>query len=194
MIHQNEIEIFITAGGKSSRMGQDKGLMKIAGKPMILHLTDRLAENHFCFKLIANSEKYKQYGFQSIKDDIPEKGPMGALYTALHHTDKEYILLIGCDTPFIPIEAIRYLITKAKPNAITQSIIHNKTNPLLAIYHHSIKPTVIKSIQENKLKMQDLISNSENLLIKMDEIINQYPNDFFNFNEPKDIELWKTKQ
>lgn len=193
MTNIHKLEIFITAGGKSSRMGQDKGLVMLAEKPMLIHLTDKLRANNFPFTLIANSSEYGRFGFKTYKDLIPEKGPMGALLTAMHCSEKEYILLLGCDTPFLPIEAIKSLIRNKEKSLITISSLHQKLNPLQAIYHCSLKSKVIDCIAKNQLKMQSFILQSAHCSVGMDTLATQYPQGFINFNEPKDIIAWKTK-
>jgi len=187
------IEIFITAGGKSTRMGQDKGLMLIDGKPMLQHLTDMLHQNHFAFTVIANSTDYQKFGFRMVNDLIPDKGPMGALHTAFHYATKEYVLLLGCDTPFFPADAIFRLMDKAMPNGITVASIMTKINPLHAVYHQSLKPQVSICIAKEKLKMQDIILQSSHRFVAMDDLAEKHTVGFMNMNEPNDVAIWKTQ-
>lgn len=185
------IDIFITAGGKSARMGQDKGMMLLEGKPMLLYLTDMLQEDGYSFTLIANREEYKKLGFQAVRDIVPDKGPMGALHTAFHYTSKQYVLLLGCDMPFLPAAAVSRMIQAIGNEQVIVAEIMTKINPLCAVYHRALKDKTASCIAENKLKMQDLVLQSNHRIVAMDDLINQYPAAFFNFNEPKDVALWK---
>lgn len=192
MIPFSEIEIFVTAGGKSSRMGQDKGLIEIAGKPMIKHVLDMLKANNLTHTIIANNVAYLKLNTKCIADIIHDKGPMGALYTALATCNKSMILLIGCDSPFIPFEAINRLIQNAHFNQITVAKLADKLNPLLAIYPKNIIQNVLNCIENNKLKMQDIIFGSLHQIIEMDDLLVKYPNGFVNLNEPNDLIRWRT--
>ncbi|MCC7050669.1 MAG: molybdenum cofactor guanylyltransferase [Bacteroidia bacterium] len=190
----NAIDIFITAGGKSTRMGQDKGLLSIEGKPMITHLTDRLTKHNYSFTIIANKEEYKKLGYPVINDIVVEKGPMGALHTAFNYTVKDFVLLLGCDTPFLPIEVIERLIKNVKNKSVTVAEFNSSIHPLHAIYHVSLKNKILSCTIENKLKMQDLIFQSEHCLINMDDLVQKQAANFFNLNEPKDLLKWKIIQ
>ena len=193
MIYRDDIDIFVTAGGTSSRMGQDKGLVMIEGKPMLQHLTDMLQENNLSFTLIANKPIYHKFGFKLISDLAANKGPMGALHTAFHHTQKEYVLLLGCDTPFFPVEAIQRLISSVRGNAIVVTKTLTVINPLQAIYPATGKDKVLSCIEENKLRMQEFIVQSPHLFVVMDDLAERFPANFINLNEPNDIERWKAQ-
>ncbi|MFN8237282.1 MAG: molybdenum cofactor guanylyltransferase [Chitinophagales bacterium] len=189
MITRNDIEIFVTAGGKSTRMGQDKGLMIIDGKPMLLHLTDMLLQNHLTFTLIANFHAYQKFGFRMVNDLIPEKGPMGALHTAFHYANKEYVLLLGCDTPFFSAEALFRLVDRVMPNGVTVASVMTKINPLHAIYHQALQPQVSTCIAKEKLKMQEFILQSPHSIVVMDDLAEKHPEGFINMNEPNDVAI-----
>ncbi|MCO6495761.1 MAG: molybdenum cofactor guanylyltransferase [Bacteroidetes bacterium] len=187
----SSFDIFIAAGGKSSRMGQDKGLIDIGGKKMVTHLTDRLNKNGFDFTVIANSDGYLQLGFRVIKDVLSDKGPMGALYTAFCNTDKDYVLLLGCDTPFFPMESLYRLIEKIDFNETIVSQTKHGIDPLHGFYSIKLKNKVLYLIQNNELKMQNLVLQSKFTLVNMGDIESQYPDGFLNMNNPKDIDKWK---
>lgn len=194
MITHSNIEIFVTAGGKSTRMGQDKGLMLINGKPMLLHLTDMLEQNNFPFTLIANSPDYQKFGFKLINDLVANKGPMGALNTAFHYATKEYVLLLGCDTPFFPAEALFRLMDNILPYGITVASVMTKINPLHAFYHKSLSSVALNCIANEKLKMQEFILQSSHRFVMMDDLAKKNPAFFINMNKPNDVARWKDQQ
>lgn len=192
----NCIEIFVLAGGKSSRMGQDKGLMIVNNKPMIKHLLDELNKLEFPVKIIANSKDYNIFGFETISDIIAEKGPMGGLYTALQNTKADYVFLIGCDMPFISHTVINRLTEQVDGSDVTVAIERDKINPLFAVYKCSIINEVEKLIVNNTLKMNGLIMSLNHKLVSIDEYVLLQPNLFLNMNTLNDIinihQLWNT--
>jgi len=188
----NHIEVFITAGGKSTRMGQEKGTMLLDGKPMIQHLTDMLRENGFPLTtIIANRRGYEHFGCKVAQDIVPDKGPMGALHTAFHYAEKSHVLLLSCDMPFLPAAAVGRLVHAMKNEQVTAAQIMTKINPLCAFYHCSLKQKVATCIQENKLKMQAMIVQTLYRTVTMDDLAEKFPWCFINFNEPKDLAQWK---
>lgn len=194
MIPHSDIEIFITAGGRSSRMGQDKGLMMIAEKPMLVHLTDMLLINNLSFTVIANSQAYQQFGFKVVSDVIPDKGPIGALHTSFHYAQKDFVLLLGCDTPFFSIEAITRLMNEAKCGSVSVAKIMTKIDPLHAVYPVSLKRKVETCIENNQLKMQELILQFEYQVVEMNDLRVKCPEGFINMNEPNDVMKWELEQ
>lgn len=188
MIESRNIDIFITAGGKSSRMGQDKGLMPLMGKPMICHLTDTLDQNNLSYSVIAHDPKYEELGFRVYKDILPEKGPMGALLTAFYFSRKDYVLLLGCDTPFLPGEVVRRLMFSAKPGRISISCFRKNIQPLMAVYPVSLLDDLLTYVTNDLLKMRSWVTKSKLQFIEMDDLEKSDPLMFTNFNHKKDIE------
>ena len=82
----NAITGVILAGGKSSRMGFDKGLAILNGKPMIQYVIDVFEKLGLDIIIISNSPGYETFGYPIYNDLIPEKGPVGGIYTCLLYT------------------------------------------------------------------------------------------------------------
>lgn len=80
---QKKITGFVLAGGRSSRMGEDKGLMRLAGKPLVMHLVEQLQPCVDELVLIANHPEYMQFGYRVVEDMVAEIGPMGGSTRAL---------------------------------------------------------------------------------------------------------------
>ena len=94
----------ILAGGKSSRMGSDKGLVLLNGKPMISYIIEILKKMQIPIIIISNNENYKQFGLPVFADIIKEKGPLGGIYTGLKNSKTESNIIVSCDVPFYQIE------------------------------------------------------------------------------------------
>lgn len=184
------IDIYIASGGKSSRMGRDKGMIRIKGKAMVAHLADMLLQNGFECTIIANSYIYNDLDYRIIRDVCPNKGPMGALHTALTDTKSEWVMLLSCDTPFFPAEAVKRLIENCDDDEITILRVHRKLYPLQACYHKSLSTKVLSCIENDELKMRDLVESSEVRYVDMEDLVCFNPIGFANFNEPKDVEKW----
>jgi molybdenum cofactor guanylyltransferase len=188
------ISVYIAAGGKSSRMGTDKGLMEFKGKRMIDYLTETLMSIPVPFTMISQNKAYDAIGVEVIKDIIPEKGPMGALQTALHHSPTEYILLLSCDSPFVAAMAFEHLVSKLTHQEVLVARTMSRINPLFAVYQRTIKSKVDECINRNELKMLSLIESCSYEEIDMSEIEKKYPLSFMNINTPDDVKeilkLW----
>lgn len=185
---QNNLEIFVLAGGKSSRMGTDKGLMHFRGKPLIQHMLDTLHTLYLPLSLIANNVEYHRFGLPVYTDIIKEKGPMGGLLTALHYTKADSVLLLSCDMPFIETVAISQLLNDGRPNHdITAATAMQRIYPLLAVYNKTLLPEVMKSIENGNLKMTEFIRSHHHTFCSMDALLVNHPWMLDNFNSPDDI-------
>ena len=59
----------ILAGGKSSRMGTDKGMLELNGNIIVEHIIEQLKPNVDELIIIANNENYNNLGFRVRRND-----------------------------------------------------------------------------------------------------------------------------
>lgn len=160
------IDAFVLAGGQSSRMGEDKGLIPLNGKAMVSYIIQTLQKARLSVKLIANHAAYRNFSLPVYGDVVINKGPMGGLLTALENTSADLVLLVGCDMPLISVEAIAYLISSIDREHLIVSMINNKPNPLFSLYPSSLKTAVREHVMADQLKMTDFILNNKTTLCK----------------------------
>ena len=187
MISDKSIEVFVLAGGKSSRMGEEKGLMLLHNKPMIQYVLEQLSILKLPVQIIANADDYTKFGYDTLKDIIAEKGPMGGLLTAFHYAKSDCVLLISCDMPFITSEIVSKLIFEVKDDEITAAYVQNEPNPLFAVYKKSLKNEVEKRIAAGNLQKKHLIKSFRHKRVEMDVYLNRNPNLFINLNSKQDV-------
>src|ERR1700689_5957985 len=109
---------FILSGGESSRMGVDKGLLEIAGVPMIARAA-RLVESVVGSPVVVvgTPEKYRGLGLPAIADDWPGCGPLGGIATALRASDAEWNLIVACDLPYLTRTWLESLLQTSRDSA-----------------------------------------------------------------------------
>jgi molybdopterin-guanine dinucleotide biosynthesis protein A len=109
----------ILAGGKSSRMGENKAFLMLDKQTFIERILSQLT--HFSEVLISAApgiaELYAPFGVPVIEDLYAERGPIGGLYTALQACRSPYLLAIGCDKPFFEQGLGEYLAELAAGGA-----------------------------------------------------------------------------
>lgn len=101
--------VLLLAGGKSSRMGQNKALLEHDGVPMI----QRLAEQCVAFpeKLLSSPIELPVEGYTRFCDDLPDCGPLGGLVTALRRCRSDALLVLSCDLACYRSELGNYLLS-----------------------------------------------------------------------------------
>ena len=110
----------ILAGGLGSRMGgQDKGLVELAGQPMVKHVLDRLAPQVHQLMINANRNAAAYAAFSPWV--VPDRlagfvGPLAGLDAALHDPalEGDWVLTCPCDSLFLPLDLAPRLLTAAR--------------------------------------------------------------------------------
>lgn len=92
-----KLEIFILAGGLSTRMGRDKARVRVGRRSMLRHVRDAASQLRVPVRVIR-------------RDAIARCGPLGGIFTALKRTRAETIFLLACDMPFISPQLLRAML------------------------------------------------------------------------------------
>lgn len=113
-----KIVALVLAGGKSSRMGEDKALLQFWGKPLLTRVCE-VAENVKLPVYILTSwpEKYQEIlpeSYQFLLEKNPGNGPLVALAQGLQMISADWVLLLGCDLPLLNSEIIHHWMTQLK--------------------------------------------------------------------------------
>ena len=179
---------FVLAGGKSSRMGQDKGLMLLHGKEMVLNIVEQLLPCVDEVLIVSNNKAYNKFGFTILEDLIKNTGPAAGIFTALKHSKTDLNIFVGCDMPFISTAAIEYLIQQATDKDICIATANGMQHPLFGIYNKSILNMLELLIHQNELKLKTIIQQFNHQFIDMSRWEIEQENLFNNINTKQDFE------
>ena len=95
----------VLAGGLARRMGgMDKGLVELAGRPMIEHVLDALRPQVGALLINANRnvDRYAAYGFPVVSDTLQGfMGPLAGVLAALQRLATEFLVTVPCDAPLV---------------------------------------------------------------------------------------------
>jgi molybdenum cofactor guanylyltransferase len=115
---------FVLAGGESSRMGADKALVTLVGRPLI---EDSLAilRGAGVSAAIAGTRSRLEKFAPAIEDEAPGRGPLAGVCAALASTTAQHAVIVSIDLPLIPASLIEYMLYRAQianPAAVVPSI------------------------------------------------------------------------
>lgn len=106
----------ILAGGAGRRMGAEKALVTLAGRPLVAHVAARLAPQVACLALSANGDaaRFATLGLPVLPDLPGERGegPMAGLRAGLAWAAREgadALVTAPTDTPFLPADLVARL-------------------------------------------------------------------------------------
>ncbi len=178
----------VLAGGRSSRMGSDKGLVQLEGKKFIEHILAALIPNVNEIIIVANNDNYNTFGYKVVEDIIKDCGPLGGIYTGLMNSKTENNLIVSCDIPFINEGLIRYIIENSGKAEIAVPVYKGNTEPLCAIYTKRITDRLYNLIMCKELKIQSVLRHFLTREIHITERQKFYHDKLFvNINTPEEL-------
>jgi len=127
----------ILAGGEGKRVGGvDKGLLEYKNKPLVEHVIAAVNPQIDDLVISANRniEHYKRYSKNVISDKSETcLGPLAGIYAALPHCQHEQVLVVPCDTPFLPRNIIEKFLSQGDDTGIYIAESCQKLQPVLLI-------------------------------------------------------------
>ena len=163
----------ILAGGKSSRMGEDKGLVLLNGKPMIQYVIEALKEVVSNIIKISNNASYNKFGVPVYSDIIKDKGPVGGIYTGLYHSTTELNFCISCDVPMISSDFIFWLLNKSGNASITLPMCKDKVHQMIGVYSKQVLSYFKESAEKEHLKLSQV---NKDMACEIIDIEKEYAN------------------
>jgi molybdopterin-guanine dinucleotide biosynthesis protein A len=161
----------ILAGGKSSRMGTDKGFLKLNGKLFIEHIIAALTPFVSEIIIVSNHPEYDNFKLKRVPDFVENAGPLAGVYSGLLASKTENNLVLSCDIPLINSEILAELVRQIDDvSEIIQIESNGKTMPLISVYNKSCE-TVFSSLLNqgerrlrfavNQCKVKNILLNKE---------------------------------
>jgi len=178
----------ILSGGKSKRMGQDKGLIPIQGKPMIQHVIDHISPVCSTILISANQKVYETFGFPVIPDTLFKAGPVAGILSCLSQSTTEKNLVISCDLPFASTRLISYLVDQSKGFDITLPVIEGFLQPLCAVYSKSVLEGILKEVSAGEYSLQRIVRTFNLNIVEENQIQDlDLVYELRNMNAPDDL-------
>jgi len=179
-----DIPCVIFAGGKSSRMGEDKALLPFSTFSTLTEYQHSRLSKIFKNVYISTKEKEKfDFNANFILDETSKEGvyaPTAGFIASFKVLDTEKIFVISVDSPFVNAKEIeRLLIADTKDCNATIARTKANIQPMCGIYHASLLNSFILMQENDSHKLGYLLKNSKtNYVDFQDEKV------FLNLNHP----------
>ena len=100
----------VLAGGKSTRMGKDKGSLDYHGKPQREFMADLLSQ--FCEEtyISVRENQVVQSEYKLLEDTFVGLGPFGAIASAMRNNPNTSWLVVACDLPLLDEKTLNFLV------------------------------------------------------------------------------------
>jgi molybdopterin-guanine dinucleotide biosynthesis protein A len=188
----------ILAGGLARRMGgADKGLIEIAGRPILAHVIERLKPQ--CANLVLNANgdpaRFAQFGLEVVADDIEGfAGPLAGIlagleYIAAHRPEVETAVSVPADTPFIPRDLAPKLagacVSSGAEIAVAQS--DAQMHYTVALWTVAVRHALRRALVEEDIRSVRVFIEQRHHTAALWPVEPYDP--FFNVNRPEDLAM-----
>ena len=186
-----EINGLVLAGGKSQRMGFDKGAVNWHGKEQRYYMADLLKSlcNNVFISCRADQKNEINSNYQSLADTFTDLGPYGAILSAFREKPDSAWLVIACDLPLMDEGALKYLVENRNPSAVAtayQSPANEFPEPLITIWEPKSYPLLLSFLAQGYSCPRKVLINSDVTLL---DAVN--PEALTNVNTPDELERIK---
>jgi molybdopterin-guanine dinucleotide biosynthesis protein A len=180
----------ILAGGQARRMGgQDKGLISLAGKPMIEYVIKSIEPQVDTIIINANRNQslYEKYGFPVVADQIEGYcGPLAGMASGLEHATTPFVVTVPCDSPFIPDDLVHKLYsTLQHENAEICTIRSNgRLQPVFTLMKSELFNSILEFLNNGERKIDKWFDKHRLAIADFSD----QPDTFININSTEELE------
>ena len=177
----------ILAGGTSTRMGTNKGLMPIRGRPLILAAADALRGRFGELFIVSDdAAAFAFTGLPVIPDRAPGKGPLEGIASALEAARLDTLFVVACDMPEIDFALMeRLLAAPPEYDCAVPRVGPGLYEPLFAVYRKSALPAMNAALAAGRRNVQAVFPLLKTLYVDADR-----PSGILNLNTPREVERY----
>jgi molybdenum cofactor guanylyltransferase len=178
----------VLAGGFSTRMQRDKGLLTYHGKPQREFAYELLSE--FCQEVYlscrADQVAELEGKFNYIPDAFLGLGPKGGILSAFQRNPDAAWLVLACDLPYLNRETLAYLVQNRNPAKVATAFMDGENEfpePLITVYEPKIYPILLQMLGMGYPCPRKTLINSDVALLQSPDAVA-----LTNVNAPREYE------
>ncbi len=142
-----DVEGFVLAGGRSTRMGRDKAVIRLHGLTLVEAALRKLRALPLGrMPRIAGGRPDLRDLAPAVQDLRPGCGPLGGMEAALTASSAAYNIFLPVDVPLAPVRLLAWMLERARVTGAQATFprVHGRPEPLLAVY----RPEALQRIGE----------------------------------------------
>ncbi|MBI2127420.1 MAG: molybdenum cofactor guanylyltransferase [Thaumarchaeota archaeon] len=190
----------VLAGGKSSRMGENKALMTLMDKKMLTHVIERVEEVVDSIVVaIGFQEDPDQYRMavpphvSIISDSVNLRSPLVGMLAGIEFLSADYVSVHPCDTPLLEPSLLHHLFRRAEGHDAAISVTRDgRVQPLNAVYKASVTYSSCKeALRRGDTKCKKMIERLRDVIFLNSEELMKFDPDlrtYINVNTKKELE------
>jgi len=179
-----EIIGVVFAGGKSTRMGKDKGEITYHQTNQREHLATLLSP--FCKEIYLSGGANQTFdsNFKTIQDTFLGLGPYGGLLSAFQKFPNQAIFTLPIDVPFVDEEMLQQLFKNRNPQKLATCFHNPETKfpePLITIWEPKAYPILLNYLSKGYSCPRKVLINTD-----IEELNLDNSEKLFNANTPEE--------
>jgi molybdopterin-guanine dinucleotide biosynthesis protein A len=143
----------LMAGGKSTRMGQDKAWIELDGEPLIARVAGVLKQVADEVIIVANDPRYAALGLRVVPDRFPDGGALGGIATGVSAATHDRVLVAACDMPFLSVEVWRVLLDHRYEADVVIPKVANEFETMHALYTKACVAPMERALAAGKMRV-----------------------------------------
>ena len=173
-------------------MGRNKALLSFRGRPLVTRVYEILRPLFEDIFLVTNDPgPFDFVPCPKIPDRVPGKGPISGVDAAMRHSRNPYVLVVGCDTPFLSHSLLKLLAGKTEGADLVIPCGPHGPEPLCAVYGKGCLPLIEESLLRGDFSLMALVGRLRTRDIPAEEVAAVDPGflSFMNINTPGDFRM-----
>ncbi|WP_394202751.1 molybdenum cofactor guanylyltransferase MobA [Shewanella waksmanii] len=182
-----QVDAVILAGGKARRMGgEDKGLVELNDQPMIKHAIDRILPQvkEILINANRNQSEYAKFNFTVISDeDSGYLGPLAGMITALAKTQADYLMVVPCDCPLLPLDLVERMLNAVEQQGAELAVASDgkREQPVVMLLKPELRDSMKAFLDSGERKIDFWYAKHNYVVCEFSD----QPNAFVNVNTPE---------
>ena len=180
----------ILAGGKSQRMGHEKALLVVGGKPLILRQIELVRELGAAEIFISGRAEtdYRAPHCRVLTDRFENAGPLAGVERALGAISTPLLLVLAIDMPRMDLTPLQLLLADCTDNCGAIPRFQSGLEPLAAVYPHNALSLVKELLEGQSLSARYFAKRCVKLnLASFVDLPEKHLQNFENWNTPMDV-------
>lgn len=186
----DDYSIAILAGGQSRRMGRNKALIDLHGKPVLQWVIDSVAPLTDDLFLVTNTPaEYRAFNLPMVGDIFPGNAALGGIYTGIVKARHEWVLLLACDMPLVRADVIDLLASLRDDADVVVPRVTPHPETLHAFYRKTCIPAIELRLAEKSLRVVGFFDDVTVRYVSAEQIAAVAGNTDFltNLNTPEEL-------
>ncbi len=167
--------------------GVDKGLVEVAGRPMVEHVLTAVERQSGAVAINANrsTDRYARYGYPVIPDRLDGfQGPLAGMASALESAATEFVLVVPCDSPLVDPSLGPRLYAALMDREANVAVAHDgeRMHPVFVLLHRSVLSGLEDFLARGERKIDVWFAEEKTATVDFSDL----PDMFLNVNRETD--------